>query len=104
MEKAFLRKELYLSFLLDRGTGQIGIVSSEKGGGNFEEVEENKICKAFFPESKDVPHDALDRVVASFKVSEDAEIQLREIVRKLYRVFIECDATLLEINPIGINI
>ncbi len=38
VEKAFLRKELYVSFLLDRVSGQIGIVSSEKGGGNIEEV------------------------------------------------------------------
>lgn len=35
VEKAFLRKELYVSFLLDRATGQICIVSSEKGGGNI---------------------------------------------------------------------
>jgi succinyl-CoA synthetase beta subunit len=38
VEKAFLRKELYLSFLLDRGSGSMAIVSSPKGGMNIEEV------------------------------------------------------------------
>ena len=35
VEKIFLRKELYLSLLLDRGTGSIAIVSSPKGGMNI---------------------------------------------------------------------
>jgi succinyl-CoA synthetase beta subunit len=38
VEKAFLRKELYLSFLLDRSNGSIALVTSPKGGMNIEEV------------------------------------------------------------------
>lgn len=36
VEKAFLRKELYLSFLLDRSSGSMAVVSSPKGGMNIE--------------------------------------------------------------------
>ena len=36
VEKAFLRKELYLSFLLDRGSGSMAVVASPKGGMNIE--------------------------------------------------------------------
>ena len=35
VEKAFLRKELYVSFLLDRASGQIALVTSSKGGMNI---------------------------------------------------------------------
>lgn len=38
VEKIFLRKELYLSILLDRSSGSIAIVTSPKGGMNIEEV------------------------------------------------------------------
>jgi succinyl-CoA synthetase beta subunit len=38
VEKIFLRKELYLSFLLDRGSGSIAVVASPRGGMNIEEV------------------------------------------------------------------
>lgn len=34
VEKAFLRKELYISFLLDRGSGSMALVTSSKGGMN----------------------------------------------------------------------
>lgn len=35
VEKIFLRKELYLSLLLDRSSGSIAIVASPKGGMNI---------------------------------------------------------------------
>ena len=36
VEKIFLRKELYLSFLLDRSSGSMAIIASPKGGMNIE--------------------------------------------------------------------
>ena len=36
VEKIFLRKELYLSFLLDRSSGSIAVVASPRGGMNIE--------------------------------------------------------------------
>jgi succinyl-CoA synthetase beta subunit len=36
VEKVFLRKELYLSILLDRTSGSIALVTSPKGGMNIE--------------------------------------------------------------------
>ena len=60
VEKIFLRKELYLSFLLDRGSGSIAVVASPKGGMNIEEVEKSKVFKFFFEPSKTVPSKILD--------------------------------------------
>ena len=49
VEKVFLRKELYVSFVLDRSSGQIALVTSSKGGMSIEEVEKNKVHKFLFP-------------------------------------------------------
>lgn len=66
VEKAFLRKELYISFLLDRGSGSIALVTSSKGGMNIEEVEHSKVHKFFFPPGPKIPSDVIDKVSESF--------------------------------------
>lgn len=38
VEKIFIRKELYISFLLDRSLGSMAVIASPKGGSNIEEV------------------------------------------------------------------
>lgn len=43
VERNFLRKELYLSIMLDRSSGELGIVASEKGGIHIEESDPNYI-------------------------------------------------------------
>lgn len=45
VERNFLRKELYLSIMLDRTSGGLGIVASEKGGIHIEESDPNYIKK-----------------------------------------------------------
>lgn len=52
VERNFLRKELYLSILLDRNSGGLGIVASEKGGIHIEESDPNYIKKF----SIEMPH------------------------------------------------
>ena len=88
VEKIFLRKELYLSFLLDRGSGSIAVVASPKGGMNIEEVEKNKVFKFFFDPGNNVPSRVLDEIAECFELTEDLTIQMRDVVQKLYKCFI----------------
>jgi succinyl-CoA synthetase beta subunit len=60
VEKAFLRRELYVSFVLDRSSGEIAIVTSSKGGMNIEEVEHSKVHKFFFAPGDKIPSQTLD--------------------------------------------
>ena len=46
----------------------------------------------------------MDKVSASFELSDDLTSQVKEILPKLYSCFIKSDATLLEINPLGVSI
>lgn len=104
VEKIFLRKELYLSFLLDRSSGSIAVVASPRGGMNIEEVEKSKVHKFFFEPGNTVPSKVLDQIAECFELTEDLTIEMRDVLQKLYKCFIECDATLVEINPLGIDI
>jgi succinyl-CoA synthetase beta subunit len=66
VEKAFLRKELYISFLLDRSSGSIALVTSSKGGMNIEEVEHSKVHKFFFPPGDKIPSRTVEEASESF--------------------------------------
>lgn len=70
VEKIFLRKELYLSFLLDRTSGSMAIIASPRGGMNIEEVDSNKVHKFFFPPSKTIPTEILDKIANCYELTE----------------------------------
>ena len=69
VEKIFLRKELYLSFLLDRTSGSMAIIASPKGGMNIEEVDHQKVHKFFFPPAENIPSDILDQIAQCFELT-----------------------------------
>lgn len=71
---------------------------------NIEEVESNKVHKFFFPPGQKIPSETLDKIVESFGLTEELSLPMRDIVQKLYKCFIECDSTLVEINPLGVDI
>lgn len=70
VEKIFLRKELYLSFLLDRTSGSMAIIASPKGGMNIEEVEHSKVHKFFFPPTDTIPGEIVDNIAQCFELTE----------------------------------
>ena len=71
VERNFLRKELYLSILLDRNTGGLGIVASEKGCIHIEESDPNYIKKF----SIEMPN-----------TIEDIDSSIYESVSKVYKL------------------
>ena len=46
----------------------MAVVASPKGGMNIEEVESNKVHKFFFPPSKDIPPETLDKIAECFEL------------------------------------
>ena len=99
-------RELYLSLLVDRSTGRIAFVASTEGGVNIEEV------AAETPEkitTVDVdPASGLSgfhgRVVANaLELKGDLAKQCGKLVKTLYTLFTEKDASLIEINPLVVT-
>ncbi len=98
-----IKKEYYLSMLVDRSNRAISIIASTEGGMDIEEVAEKS------PEK--IINIAIDPVVGfqsfygmelGFKMGLDAKLsrKLSSLVKKLYTVFVEKDLSLVEINPL----
>ena len=98
-----IEKEYYVSYVIDRNSKSAILMLSREGGMDIEEVARTtpeKIHKFVIDPAVGVP-DYLARE-AAFKLFDDME-QVRQaapIFRKLYRLFVESDASLAEINPL----
>jgi len=95
--------EFYLSFLVDRATGKVTLMASAEGGMDIEEVAAKTPEKIFF-EAVDptVGLTAFQARKVAFKLG-FAIAQVKQAVpllRNLYKVFVETDCSLLEINPL----
>lgn len=98
-----IEKEYYVSYVIDRNSKSTILMLSREGGMDIEEVARTapeKIHKFVIDPAVGVP-DYLARE-AAFKLFDDIG-QVRQaapIFRKLYRLFVENDASLAEINPL----
>lgn len=103
-ERMYLRREMYLSIMLDRGAGGAMFVASPAGGTSIEDVAA-ATPELIFKQPIDVAigvTDAQAKFLAKslgFRDNTPAFAQCIDIVYKLYAMFIQRDCLLLEINP-----
>ena len=90
-EKIDIEKEYYLSFFLDRSKRQYLMIFSYEGGIDVEEAE--KVIKVYINPLVGLQPYHLR------KIDEKA----RDTAKKLYKLFIEKDCELVEINPLAIS-
>ena len=98
-----ISREFYVSYAIDRRTKSAILMLSKEGGVDIEEVARvtpEKIHKIAIDPSIGVP-DFLARE-AAFNLFDDINLvrQTAGIIQKLYKLFIESDASLAEINPL----
>jgi succinyl-CoA synthetase beta subunit len=96
-------RELYLSLVVDRSSERIAIMASAAGGMDIEQVAHDTPEKIFTLGLH--PATGLEDFQArklGFGLGLDAAQQgeLRDILRKLVKLFRECDASLVEVNPL----
>lgn len=99
-------KEYYVSYVIDRRTKSVILMLSKEGGMDIEDVAKEtpeKIYKYTIDPSIGVP-DYLARE-AAFKLFDDINLvqQAAIIFQKLYKLFIETDSSLAEINPLVLS-
>eukprot|EP00341_Mesodinium_pulex_P006714 CAMPEP_0116911986 /NCGR_PEP_ID=MMETSP0467-20121206/15815_1 /TAXON_ID=283647 /ORGANISM="Mesodinium pulex, Strain SPMC105" /LENGTH=420 /DNA_ID=CAMNT_0004587875 /DNA_START=73 /DNA_END=1335 /DNA_ORIENTATION=- len=103
-ERMYLRREMYLSMMLDRAAGGPMFVASPAGGTSIEDVAE-ATPELIFTRPIDISVGVTDAdtqfIATSLGFSEGTEVfeECRDVVKKLYSLFREKDCTLLEINP-----
>ncbi|RLC45219.1 MAG: ADP-forming succinate--CoA ligase subunit beta [Candidatus Cloacimonadota bacterium] len=98
-----IKKEYYISIVMDRQKSKPVVIASKEGGIDIEEIAKRtpeKIYKLYIePEIGLLPYQA--RMIA-FNLFYDASIAFKvaDIINKLYKIFEEKDASLVEINPL----
>ncbi|MET9481112.1 ADP-forming succinate--CoA ligase subunit beta [Streptomyces sp. NPDC006638] len=102
-ETADIAEEYYVSFLLDRTNRTFLAMASVEGGVEIEVVaEENPDALAKIPVDAYegcTPEKAAE-IVAAAKFPADIAGQVADVLQKLWTVFIEEDALLVEVNPL----
>ncbi len=105
-EASEIERELYLSILVDRDNGRISIVASAEGGVDIESVAAETPEKIFtISICPDVGLQDYQIRQLAFKLDFDKE-QIKEfslLLNNLYQLYLEKDASLIEINPLIIN-
>jgi len=91
-EKADIEKEMYLSFFLDRNSRQYLMMFSDEGGVEIEAMKE-KVKKVYINPIIGLQPYHLRKLPK----------EVRETAAKLYKIFIEKDCELVEINPLAIS-
>ncbi len=102
-EASNIDKELYLSCLVDRTTSKIAFISSDQGGMDIEEVASKnpeKIITTKIEYSDEISNENCEKVTDIFKLDKDANSQAVNLIKSIYKMFIETDANLVEINPL----
>ena len=103
---ADIAAEFYLGMLVDRGRRRVAVIASSAGGMDIEEVaatDPEKIFKTAIDPVMGVQNFQSRRIGFALGLNGDQQKQLDQIIRALYRLFIDKDLSLIEINPLILN-
>ena len=98
-----IENEYYVSLVLDRATKSISVIACAEGGTEIEEIAEHTPEKIINVQiNPNAGYQSFQGLEVAFKLGLDAK-QARgfsPILEKLYKVFIEKDLDMIEINPL----
>ncbi len=99
---ADIKKEYYVSAVTDRATQQVAFMASSEGGMNIEEVAHDtpeKIIKVFVDPALGMTGAQATELSNGIGVPAGSTAQAVDVLQKLYKVYMDTDASLVEINP-----
>ena len=105
-ERVYMRREMYISIMLDRTAGGPLIIASPAGGTSIEDVAE-ETPELIFKVPVDITVGITDEqckylaTSLGFVDGSDGHKQCQETVQKLYDMFTKADLTLAEVNPLA---
>ena len=102
-ESVEIAKEFYLSCLVDRSSSKIAFISSAEGGVNIEEIaikSPEKIVTTKIILSSTVEDQDIKKIIEPFNLKEKSAQQAMNLIKSIYKAFVETDANLIEINPL----
>ena len=105
-EASDISKEFYLSCLVDRASSKIAFISSTEGGMDIEKGASetpDKIITNKIDLNDSIEIGTIEKILKPFNFNEEQELIAQKLVKSLYKILKEKDATLIEINPLIIS-
>jgi succinyl-CoA synthetase beta subunit len=103
---ADIQKEYYISAVTDRESQKVAFIASSEGGMDIEEVAHSspeKIIKVFVDPLVGMTDAQAREITSGIGMPADSVAQTVDILQKLYKCYMETDASLVEINPLNRN-
>jgi succinyl-CoA synthetase beta subunit len=101
-EKFEIATEKYFAILMDRGSGGPLMIGSKTGGTSIEDIaakDPSAIVKVPVDIMDGLSEEAAKRMAGEMGFSGQQQDLAAESISNLYKVFIDCDCTMVEINP-----
>ena len=105
-EASKIVSEMYLALLVDGSNQSVNIIASPEGGADIEEVASTNPEKIFSLPINTIlgPSDFHVREILDFlSLEKNLFSQLNKIIRGLYKLYLDKDCSLIEINPLILN-
>ncbi len=105
-ESSNIEKEFYLSCLVDRSSSKIAFISSDQGGMDIEEVAKQKPEKIITTKvdfKKEISNENCEKIIKVFKLNDSLKTQAIDLIKSIYKLFLDLDVSLIEINPLIIT-
>jgi succinyl-CoA synthetase beta subunit len=100
---ADIKKEYYVSVVTDRASQKVALMASSEGGMDIEEVAHatpEKIIKVFVDPLIGLTDNQAKELASGIGVPAGSTAQAVDVFKKLYKVYMDNDASLVEINPL----
>merc|ERR1712039_879633 len=103
-EKVSIESEKYFAILMDRGSGGPLMIGSKTGGTSIEDIaaaDPSAIIKAPVDIVEGMTSEIATKMATEMGYTGGQIKDAAELISNLYKCFIECDCTMLEINPLA---
>ena len=102
-ESSNIDKEFYLSCLVDRASSKIAFISSVEGGMDIEEVASSspeKIITTKVEMNSEILDKDCEKIIKIFDLKDNVKKQAILLIKSIYKMFINTDANMVEVNPL----
>ncbi len=105
-EASDISKEYYLSCLVDRASSKIAFISSTEGGVDIEKVAKENPKKIFtnkYSLKENLDDKDINNILKPFNLTKKQFEDGKKIINSIYKIVLQKDALLVEINPLIIT-
>ena len=102
-EASEISKEFYLSCLVDRESSKIAFISCVDGGMDIEKIaaeEPKKIVTTKISFKDKVNAEDIEKIIKPFNFTQEQKKIANKLINSIYKILIDKDAILIEINPL----